>query len=195
MSRFKFWTIVAGSEPTAFRASDPNELLPTLRQLQRHQPDAAIRWFEQGRLWASPEEAEAERQAAERTRRARDQGWRPGGAHRDPRERFKKPRDERRPAMLRRLRAKADRHEGAPARKDAPGRPESTRPSERRPWDRPPRRPRSAGNRPDGQRQDRMRPRADHPDRDAPDGRRPDRPARPRSPRGAPRHDRRGKKE
>ena len=34
MSRFLYWTIVLGTEPTSFRASDPGELLPTLAQLR-----------------------------------------------------------------------------------------------------------------------------------------------------------------
>jgi len=37
--------------PTAFRAVDAGELLPTLRQLQRRHPDSVMKWFERGRLW------------------------------------------------------------------------------------------------------------------------------------------------
>jgi hypothetical protein len=164
MSRLKFWTILLGTEPTAFRASDPAELQPTLRQLQRHRPEATIKWFEHGRLWASPEEAEAAREAAARVRRARDKSWRPGGAHRDPRERFKKPRDERRPDILRRLRAKTGR-QGGSTTGDSPlpgpagegrflKRTRAGRSPQGRPAGHRPERPRSAG-RPGGSRSDR----------------------------------------
>jgi hypothetical protein len=57
--RFKYWTIVMDNVPTAFRATDAGELLPTLRQLQRRHPDAVMKWFERGRLWDSPEAARA----------------------------------------------------------------------------------------------------------------------------------------
>jgi hypothetical protein len=55
--RYAYWTIVVGQGPTAFRAREPGELLPTLRQLQRRHPDAALRWFAGGRLWMSPADA------------------------------------------------------------------------------------------------------------------------------------------
>ena len=57
MSRFLYWTIVVGAAPTAFRAASREELLPTLRQLQRKHPEASLKWFARGRFWASPEEA------------------------------------------------------------------------------------------------------------------------------------------
>ena len=40
MSRFLYWTIVLGTEPTSFRASEADELLPTLTQLRRKHPEA-----------------------------------------------------------------------------------------------------------------------------------------------------------
>ena len=57
MSRFLYWTIVLGTEPTSFRASEAEELLPTLTQLRRKHPDATLRWFQRGRLWISPDDA------------------------------------------------------------------------------------------------------------------------------------------
>lgn len=99
--RFAYWTIILDNAPTAFRARDQSELLPTLKQLQRTNPDATMRWFQNGKLWDSPEAVrEAKRQeylARARPRRERRQTgehrtreWRPGGAHKDPRARFKK---------------------------------------------------------------------------------------------------------
>ncbi len=94
--RFTFWTIILDGQPTAFRAAEREELLPTLKQLQAKNPAAVLKWFARGRVWESPEEArrvrtEAETSAREaflKERRARE--WRPGGEHRDPRDKFKK---------------------------------------------------------------------------------------------------------
>ncbi|MGE3840710.1 MAG: hypothetical protein AB7I50_03920 [Vicinamibacterales bacterium] len=94
MSRLRFWTILLGTEPTAFRASEQNDLLPTLKQLQRRHPEAVMKWFERGQLFDSPLEAAAEWRRLERERRPPT--WRPGGEHRDPRERFALSRDEKR---------------------------------------------------------------------------------------------------
>jgi hypothetical protein len=108
--RFAYWTIILEGKPTAFRAHTSEELLPTLRQLQVRHPDAALLWFARGRLWQSPEH---ERLAAEARRHQREQrgpGWRPGGDHRDPRDRFKVPRDEKRRRFAEKL-----RQDGKPA--------------------------------------------------------------------------------
>jgi len=86
--RFAFWTILLDDQPTAFRARDREELLPTLRQLRSTNPGAILKWFAHGRLWESPEEAlqaRARRPAPEERRSA---DWRPGGKHEDPRARF-----------------------------------------------------------------------------------------------------------
>ena len=87
--RYTYWTIVLDGTATAFRAKLQEELLPTLNQLKRKNPDATFKWFAYGRLWESPEAAAAERQramneAALAARRGR--GWRPGGEHRDPKQ-------------------------------------------------------------------------------------------------------------
>jgi hypothetical protein len=66
--RFRYWTVVIDGVITAFRANEPQELVPTLRQLQRHAPGALLMWVENGRLWRSPEEA---RRAAVERRRPR----------------------------------------------------------------------------------------------------------------------------
>src|SRR5206468_2533446 len=67
------------------------ELLPTLHQLRRTNPDVIMMWFARGRLWESPEAELAARLASRRQpREKRAPEWRPGGAHADPRARFKK---------------------------------------------------------------------------------------------------------
>lgn len=91
--RFSYWTILAGGLPTAFRAGTRDELLPTYKRLLEKHPDAEMRWFARGKLWESPEEAQAAlrkpREHVDRTSAARGRGWRPGGEHRDPRQAFK----------------------------------------------------------------------------------------------------------
>jgi len=101
--RFAYWTIIFGGQPTAFRSATRDELLPTFKRIQSKHPDAQLRYFARGKLWYSDEEAHAAlmRERFEKkarhdapARRARD--WRPGGEHRDPRDRFKVPRDVKR---------------------------------------------------------------------------------------------------
>ena len=88
--RYAFWTILIDQKPTAFRAREQAELLPTLAQLRRTNPDVILKWFARGRLWDSPEqETEAQRKPKPVVER-RTREWRPGGAHKDPRARFKK---------------------------------------------------------------------------------------------------------
>ena len=125
--RHTYWTIILEGKPTAFRTHTQEELLPTLRQLQSKHPDAVMKWFARGKLWHTPEE---ERMAFELKRaEQRTPKWRPGGEHRDPREQFKVPRDEKR----RRFAAKMRRQDGPP-------RPEGSEPPARdpqgpqRPW-------------------------------------------------------------
>ena len=102
MARFKYWTILLGTEPTAFRAPFQEELVPMLKQLQRTNDDAVIKWFERGKLFDSPEAAEREREAEEGVRKSRGKAWRPGGEHVDPRDKYKIPRDVRRARMAQR---------------------------------------------------------------------------------------------
>lgn len=84
--RYSYWTILAGGLPTAFRAAEREDLLPTFNRIREKHPDAEMKWFGRGRLWESPDEAQADLQ---RARIRRDRDWRPGGDHRDPREVFK----------------------------------------------------------------------------------------------------------
>jgi hypothetical protein len=91
--RFRYWTVVIDGVPTAFRAHESHELVPTLRQLQRHARSAILMWFENGRLWRSPDEARLsalERRAAERPAKALHRPRRPGGERRPRRPPSKK---------------------------------------------------------------------------------------------------------
>src|SRR5687768_6510744 len=96
--RHRYWTIILEGKPTAFRAAAQEDLLPTLKQLVARHPDAVMKWFARGRLWESQEQEHADIAAKRRPpaadqrlpsgdRRTRD--WRPGGEHKDPRDRFK----------------------------------------------------------------------------------------------------------
>lgn len=111
--RYAYWTILAGGLPTAFRAAERDDLLPTFQRIREKHPDAEMKWFARGKLWASPEDAQEDRERSrqraaspERPRThgerprgdrnrtagagdARGRDWRPGGEHRDPRQKYK----------------------------------------------------------------------------------------------------------
>jgi hypothetical protein len=132
--RFAYWTILIDHAPTAFRAADRNDLLPTFHQLQRKNPNIALKWFARGRLWESPEQAR-EAALAPRVREKRGRDWRPGGQHKDPRARFDK---EARRRKKREQRAGGAGGAGAGPRKpwqNRSSRPRGQRPpSDDRPW-------------------------------------------------------------
>jgi hypothetical protein len=95
--RFAYWTIIVDDQPTAFRAKDHDELLPTFRQLKEKHPSAVMMWFQSGQLWRSQLEAHdaftAARREDDRKKRLaehppRDRKWRPGGKHQDPRQKY-----------------------------------------------------------------------------------------------------------
>jgi 23S rRNA pseudouridine2605 synthase len=161
--RFAYWTILIDNTPTAFRARDREELLPTFAQLKRKSEDVVIKWFAQGRLWDSPEAQRAVGRKPAYTGEKRGNDWRPGGTHKDPRDRFKKknrperawsegdgapPRSPRsdsaagsrpwrdKPAgPARGDRPWSGKPAGAPARNDRPWQTKPTGPrSERKPW-------------------------------------------------------------
>src|SRR5437667_4158678 len=170
--RYAFWTILIDGKPTAFRAREKEELLPTFHQLRRTNKDVVFKWFARGRLWETPEEAQAAQRAPKRTGEKRGSEWRPGGGHADPRARFKK--------------KLGEPPSGGPPRRDRPwsGKPPSGGPPRRdRPWGskppsgRPPRRDRPWGGKPrSGQppRDDRRdRPTSNTPSRDVSRGSRP----------------------
>ena len=131
--RHTYWTIIVDDQPTAFRAHDPEELLPTLNRLREKNQTAVMKWFERGQLFDSRDQARdaglgqgerrwegprperdssmegrgagrqrdgADKRLSEpharpagpgpgRGDRARDKNWRPGGEHRDPRQKYK----------------------------------------------------------------------------------------------------------
>jgi 23S rRNA pseudouridine2605 synthase len=152
--RYAYWTILIDDKPTAFRAREREELQPTFVQLQRKNTNVTMQWFARGRLWASREAERDDFQmhkhaaAAPRDRRdgrpsdspegaeRRGSDWRPGGAHKDPRDRFKK---KNRPE-----RAWSEKDPATQRDRDKPGfappsdRPWQTKPtgprSQRKPW-------------------------------------------------------------
>src|SRR5262245_51892869 len=93
--RYSYWTIIAGGLPTAFRAAQRDELLPTFTRIKHKHPDAEMKWFARGRLWESPEAARAATLRSDVSPASRPQGpgrgrdWRPGGEHRDPRQKYR----------------------------------------------------------------------------------------------------------
>jgi hypothetical protein len=93
--RYAYWTIIAGGLPTAFRAAEREDLLPTFQRIKAKHSDAEMKWFAHGKLWESPDAARAaqhrgsgSRIADSRAGRERGRDWRPGGEHRDPRQKF-----------------------------------------------------------------------------------------------------------
>ena len=98
-----FWVILSGATPTSFRARERDTLVPTLRQLERTQPDVSLKWFERNQIWASPIEARDALVTRREQRPRRSPGWRPGGAHEDPRAKYKISRDEKRARFKKRL--------------------------------------------------------------------------------------------
>ena len=159
--RYAYWTIMAGGLPTAFRAVEREELLPTFNRLKDKHPDAEMKYFARGRLWSSPEEAqrdaEARRAGARRPAERRGRDWRPGGEHQDPRQKFKdakkdRNQDWRKQRFERRQRfgedkgpadgsgRAPDRSQGAlPDRKPFGGPPRDGPPRDRKPFAGPPR--------------------------------------------------------
>lgn len=130
--RFAYWTILAGGLPTAFRAASRDELMPTFQRLRDKHPDAIMKWFARGKLWDSPEDARAayekRRQLPERRRErggtgdsgagsrdVRGRDWRPGGDHRDPRQKYA---DAKKARNAARRKQRFERKQSAGARRD-----------------------------------------------------------------------------
>jgi 23S rRNA pseudouridine2605 synthase len=170
----RFWVVLIGKTPTSFHAKEREDLLPTLRQLQRTQKDVSLRWFERGKVWESPEAAMGAAKLAEtEAREKRTKEWRPGGEHRDPKARFELTRDQKR-AKFKRDQRGGGGDEGPPS-PFGPRAPREDRPPSDRPrWDRP--RPEGRTDRPRSPFGDR-RPPSDRPFSDRPPRR--DRPSGP----------------
>lgn len=156
--RYAYWTIIAGGLPTAFRAAEREELLPTFKRIQEKHPDAEMKYFARGRLWESQEEARREA-LARREGRGRAKGpsrgpdWRPGGAHRDPRQPFK---DAKRARNLRWRKERFEHRQRDEKPAEGGQRPTAARPPREKPQGGPPRRDakprRPWGSRPPGPR-------------------------------------------
>ena len=132
--RYAYWTIIAGGLPTAFRAAEREELLPTFQRIKEKHPDAEMKWFARGKLWDSPEAARIRRDDGRERRpfgekRPKPQGrpdqekrgrdWRPGGEHRDPRQKFVDAKKQQNAA----LRKERWERKNAPPRATPPGDP------------------------------------------------------------------------
>ena len=162
--RYAYWTILIDNKPTAFRARDKGELLPTLQQLRRTNTDVVMKWFARGRLWESPEAARSADRAPKSPER-RTSDWRPGGQHKDPRDRFKKKRDDR-------ARPWSGKPQGGERRpwRDKPAGP----PRDDRPWSNKPAGGAPRGNRPWNSKPSGSAPRGDRPSSNKPAGSAPD---------------------
>ena len=167
-------------KPTAFRAREREELQPTFVQLQRKNTNVTMQWFARGRLWASreaerddfqtqkhaasaPRERRGDRPEGAPERRGGD--WRPGGAHKDPRDRFKK---KNRPE-----RAWSEKDPATQRDRDKPGyAPSGFRDRGDRPWSGKPREKSDGarGDRPWSNKPAGEAPRGDRPWRDKPTG-------------------------
>lgn len=135
------WVILVGDVPTSFRAREREDLVPAFKQLQRTQPTVALRWFERGRVWESPDAAQAaiklaataarekrpRREPGAEPRRGRD--WRPGGEHKDPRARFELTRDQKRAKFKRNLIAGSGEAPETPRATSAPRAPRADTPA------------------------------------------------------------------
>lgn len=56
--RYAYWTIIVDDQPTAFRASAQEDLMPTLKRLQAKNATAKMMWWQNGKLWSSRHEAQ-----------------------------------------------------------------------------------------------------------------------------------------
>lgn len=164
--RYAYWTIIAGGLPTAFRAAEREELLPTFQRIRERHPDAQMKWFARGKLWDSPEAARIRREDPRGRRPAgdtrpdernrprrpesstRDRSWRPGGEHRDPRQKFVDAKKQQNAALRKdrwqRKNTAGVRNQGSgiravPGNRNQGDRNQGSRPQQqRRPWDRKP---------------------------------------------------------
>ena len=133
--RYSYWTIIADGLPTAFRAAEKEELLPTFARIKHAHPDAHMKWFARGKLWESPESARLDaQQRRQKSVKPADRDWRPGGRHQDPHQRYKDAKKARNAEHRRKKFERRQRFAGKSKRAGEP--PASPRP------ERPPRQPR-----------------------------------------------------
>src|SRR6266850_3195853 len=81
--RYAYWTIIAGGLPTAFRAADRDELLPTFQRIKDKHPDAQMKYFARGKLWESQDAARAGQTRGGARNRGGERHARPGEAGRE----------------------------------------------------------------------------------------------------------------
>ena len=68
--RHAYWTILVDDQPTAFRASAQDDLMPTFKRLKLKHASAKMMWWQNGKLWDSRLDAqEAMRARGEMGRR------------------------------------------------------------------------------------------------------------------------------
>jgi hypothetical protein len=202
--RYAYWTIIAGGLPTAFRAADRDELLPTFQRIKEKHPDAQMKYFARGKLWESQDAARAadnrsarpypdrkgsERRGAPDGKGARDRkggpsgapeekrgrDWRPGGEHRDPRQKFVDAKKQRNASMRkdRWQRKNAEGIAGPQSSRPQGSKPQGTRPQDSRPQGTKPQGTRPQGTRPLGAKPQGNRPQFNRPQGDRPHGSRP----------------------
>ncbi len=73
--RYAYWTILVDGQPTAFRSGSLEDIMPTFNRLKEKQPTVELKWFQNGQLWPSRNDA----QESMRARGAR-------GREKDPRQ-------------------------------------------------------------------------------------------------------------
>lgn len=97
--RYAYWTILVDEQPTAFRSSLQDELMPTFKRLKEKHPSARMVWFQNGRVWNS--RLEAQEAMRERGERGREGDVRQGGfrdrKHRPMGDRFRAPESRKAP--------------------------------------------------------------------------------------------------
>jgi hypothetical protein len=99
--RYSYWTIIAGGLPTAFRAAEQTDLLPTFKRLQEKHPDAEMKWFARGKLWESPAAAREDTERRRQAPSAPTDRIRGRGESRRPADGSRKPSSFRKPAAFR----------------------------------------------------------------------------------------------
>ncbi|MFA5909017.1 MAG: hypothetical protein WC815_09600 [Vicinamibacterales bacterium] len=56
--RYAYWTILVDGQPTAFRSGSLEDIMPTFNRLKEKQPTAELKWFQNGQLWPSRNDAQ-----------------------------------------------------------------------------------------------------------------------------------------
>lgn len=79
--RYAYWTILVDDQPTAFRASSQEDLMPTFKRLKLKHASAKMMWWQNGQLWDSRLDAQQAMHARGEMGRRGD--VRQGGGFRD----------------------------------------------------------------------------------------------------------------